>query len=161
MSSTSAVVSSGQPAHGEWSLFCRLLYACGTPLIRLANYDVSSNFEAHCSNRCTGTLALRRVYLRAVLCNLCQRARLAFRASGYDIELGPFHLHAYSLRNWPILCFALALATTWLEGRRAGSQLPSGCNLPSCPFLGLSLSTMSTGTRLNRRVIHCLSGGFP
>lgn len=35
----------------------------------------------------------------------------------YDIALDSLHLHAFSLRNWLVPCFTLALSKAWLEGR--------------------------------------------
>jgi len=61
---------------------------------------------------------------------------LFFVQGGYDIALGPVHLHAYSLRNWLLLCLAFAVATTWLEGRRAGLSASERMQSPLLLFIG-------------------------
>lgn len=60
---------------------------------------------------------------------------LFFVQGGYDFTLGPLHVHAYSLRNWLLLCLALALAKTWLEGRRAGIPASEWIQFPFLLFL--------------------------
>ncbi len=62
---------------------------------------------------------------------------LFFVQGGYDVELGPFHVHAYSLRNWLLLCFALALVKTRLEGRRAGIPASEWIQFPVLLFLAV------------------------
>jgi len=62
---------------------------------------------------------------------------LFFLQGGYDIEFGPIHLHAYSLRNWLVICFAMGLATTWLEGGRAGVSASEWTQSPLLLFLGV------------------------
>ncbi|ULA64045.1 MAG: conserved membrane protein of unknown function [Nitrospira sp.] len=61
---------------------------------------------------------------------------LFFVQGGYDITVGPVHLHAYSLRNWLLLCLAFACATTWLEGRRAGLSAAEWAQSPLLLFIG-------------------------
>lgn len=70
---------------------------------------------------------------------------LFFVQGGYDVELGPLHLHAYSLRNWLLLCFAFALSKTWLEGRRAGIPASEWIQSPLLLFLAAVLLYYSNG----------------
>jgi hypothetical protein len=70
---------------------------------------------------------------------------LFFVRGGYDFVLGPLHVHAYSLRNWLILCFTLALVTTWLEGRRAGTSASEWIQSPLLLFLAAVLLYYSNG----------------
>lgn len=62
---------------------------------------------------------------------------LFFVQGGYEIEIGPVPLHAYSLRNWLVLCFMLALSKTWVEGRRAGIPATEWTQYPLLLFLGI------------------------
>jgi hypothetical protein len=70
---------------------------------------------------------------------------LFFVQGGYDVELGPLHLHAYSLRNWLLLCFAFALSKTWLEGRCAGIPASEWIQSPLLLFLAAILLYYSNG----------------
>lgn len=50
--------------------------------------------------------------VHALLCAICANVLVLFFVQGdYDIDLGPFHAHAYSLRNCLVGCFTLAIAT--------------------------------------------------
>lgn len=62
---------------------------------------------------------------------------LFFVQGGYDFALGPLHVHAYSLRNWLLLCLAFALVKTWLEGRRAGIPASEWIQSPLLLFLAV------------------------
>ena len=70
---------------------------------------------------------------------------LFFVQGGYDVELGPLHLHAYSLRKWLLLCFAFALSKTWLEGRRAGIPASEWIQSPLLLFLAAVCLYYSNG----------------
>ncbi|MCC6139545.1 MAG: hypothetical protein IT389_02895 [Nitrospira sp.] len=75
--------------------------------------------------------------IRALFYMICANVFILFFVQGgYDIELGPLHIHAYSLRNWLLVCLAFALASTWLEGRRAGVSAFEWVQSPLLLFIG-------------------------
>jgi hypothetical protein len=61
---------------------------------------------------------------------------LFFVQGGYDIEVGPVHLHAFSLRNWLGLCLALSLGKAWMEERRGARSLMEGFQSALLLFIG-------------------------
>ncbi|NOS77602.1 MAG: hypothetical protein HOP35_06620 [Nitrospira sp.] len=70
---------------------------------------------------------------------------LFFVQGGYDIEVGPVHLHASSLRNWLALCLALSLGKAWLEERRGARSVQEGLQSPLLLFIGALTVYYSNG----------------
>lgn len=64
---------------------------------------------------------------------------------GYDVQVGPIHVHATSLRNWLALCFALTLSKAWLEERRGARSTFEGMQSPLLLFLGAVTVYYSNG----------------
>lgn len=60
-----------------------------------------------------------------------------FVQGGYDVTLGPIHVHAYSMKKWLLLCLTLALTRVWLEGRRKGIPVLEGIQSPLILFLSV------------------------
>ncbi|SPP63643.1 glycosyltransferase family 39 protein [Nitrospira lenta] len=84
---------------------------------------------------------------------------LFFVQGGYDIEVGPVHLHASSLRNWLALCLALSLSKAWLEERLGARSVYEGLQSPWLLFIGTLTvyyangHTFETGDTLPARVL--------
>lgn len=70
---------------------------------------------------------------------------LFFVQGGYDIELGPVHLHASSLRNWLALCLALSLGKAWMEERRGARSVLEGWKSSLLLFIGALTVYYSNG----------------
>lgn len=70
---------------------------------------------------------------------------LFFMPGGYDIVVGPLQLHASSLRNWFLLCFALSLSKAWLEERRGAKSGIEGLQSPLLLFIGAMTVYYSNG----------------
>lgn len=70
---------------------------------------------------------------------------LYFVQGGYDITVGPVHLHAFSLRNWLAFCLALSLSKAWLEERRGARSVHEGLYSPLLLFIGAVAVYYSNG----------------
>jgi len=62
-----------------------------------------------------------------------------FVQGGYDFTVGPFHLHAYSPKNWLLLCLALAIGKAWLAGTRTQTPVSEWIQSPLLLFLSVVL----------------------
>ncbi len=85
-------------------------------------------------------------YIRGLWYVTCANVLILFFVQGgYDIEIGPVHLHASSLRNWLALCLALSLGKAWLEERRGARSVHEGLQSPLLLFIGAVTVYYSNG----------------
>lgn len=78
-----------------------------------------------------------RLFFYATCINV---AVLYFVQGGYDIRFGPLHLHASYLRDWLLLCVALALTHAWIGGHQQG--IPASIWIQSPLLLFLTAVTL-------------------